>query len=109
MSKKRDVIQAAQQRFAVDPTPFEKLLDIREERIKPREVDAVTLLDSYLQGIAVVIDAVFEHRGRHLPGKARRLAADRRRPPARDIAGDRAGAPRQRFRRGAQSHTVDIQ
>ena len=57
-SKKREVIQAAQQRFGLDPTPFEKLLDIREERIKPREVDAVMLLDSYLQGIAVVIDAV---------------------------------------------------
>jgi hypothetical protein len=56
--KKRDVIRAAQQRFALDATPFEKLLDIREERIKPREVDALGLLDPYLQGIAVVIDAV---------------------------------------------------
>ena len=58
VSKKRDVIQAAQQRFALDPTPFEKLLDIREQRTKPRDVDAVTLLDPYLKGIAVVIDAV---------------------------------------------------
>ena len=56
--RKRDVILAAKQQFAIDPTPFEKLLDIREERIKPREVDAVGLLDAYLQGIAVVIDAV---------------------------------------------------
>jgi hypothetical protein len=55
---KRDVIQAAQQRFALDGAPFFQLLDIREERIKPREVDAVRLLDPYLQGIAVVIDAV---------------------------------------------------
>ena len=57
-SKKRDVIQAAQQRFGLDPSPFEKLLDIREERIKPRDVDPVSLLDPYLQGIAVVINAV---------------------------------------------------
>jgi len=56
--RKRDVIQAAKQRFAIDPAPFERLLDVREERIKPREVDAVGLLDAYLQGIAVVIDAV---------------------------------------------------
>src|SRR3954454_9243896 len=56
--RKRDVIQAARQRFAIDSAPFEKLLDVREERIKPREVDAVGLLDAYLQGIAVVIDAV---------------------------------------------------
>jgi hypothetical protein len=57
-ARKRDVIGAAQQRFGFDAAPFEKLLDIREERIKPREVNAVSLLDAYLQGVAVVIDAV---------------------------------------------------
>ena len=46
---------------------------------------------------------------RRLPGKARRLAADRRRPPARDIAGDQAGVPGRRCRIGSQRHTVDIQ
>lgn len=56
--RKREVIQAARQRFNFDAAPFEKLLDIREERIKPRDVDAVALLDSYLQGIGIVIDAV---------------------------------------------------
>jgi predicted nucleotidyltransferase len=58
VARKRDVIQAAKERFALDPTPFLKLLDIREERIKPRELDPVALLDPYLRGIAVVIDAV---------------------------------------------------
>jgi hypothetical protein len=56
--RKREVIQAARQRFALDAAPFEKLLDIREERIKPREVDPVALLDGYMVGIGVVIDAV---------------------------------------------------
>lgn len=56
--RKRDVVEAARRQFALDAAPFEKLLDIREERIKPREVDAVALLDGYLQGIGVVIDAV---------------------------------------------------
>lgn len=56
--RKRDVIQAAKQHFALDAAPFEKLLDVREELIKPRDVDAAALLDAYLQGIAVVIDAV---------------------------------------------------
>jgi hypothetical protein len=56
--KKRDVIRAARQHFSLDAAPFEKLLDAREESIKPREVDAVALLDPYLQGIAAVIDAV---------------------------------------------------
>jgi len=56
--KKREVIRAARQQFGLDGAPFEKLLDAREESIKPREVDAIALLDPYLQGIAVVIDAV---------------------------------------------------
>lgn len=56
--RKRDIIHAAREKFAIDAAPFEKLLDIREERIKPREVDPVSLLDAYLQGIAVVIGAV---------------------------------------------------
>jgi hypothetical protein len=57
-ARKRDVIHAARLKFAIDGAPFEKLLDIREELIKPREVDAAGLMDAYLQGIAVVIDAV---------------------------------------------------
>ncbi len=56
--RKRDVVAGAATRFGVDPLPFEKLLDLREERIKPREVDPVSLLDAYLQGIGVVINAV---------------------------------------------------
>jgi hypothetical protein len=56
--RKRDVIQAARQHFNLDAASFEKLLDIREERIKPRDVDPVGLLDPYLQGIGVVIEAV---------------------------------------------------
>jgi hypothetical protein len=57
-SHKREVIARAREKFGIDALPFEKLLDIREERIKPREIEPVTLLSSYLQGISVVIDAV---------------------------------------------------
>jgi hypothetical protein len=56
--RKREIVQAARDRFSMDPAPFEKLLDVREERIKPRDLDAALLLDSYLRGISVVIDAV---------------------------------------------------
>lgn len=55
---KRDVVHAVSAMFSVDSLAFERLLDIREERIKSREVDPVSLLDAYLQGIGVVIDAV---------------------------------------------------
>ncbi|HWB86921.1 MAG TPA: nucleotidyltransferase domain-containing protein [Bryobacteraceae bacterium] len=57
-SRKREVIARAKEVFGINPLPFDKLLDIREERLKPRELEPVALLDSYLQGIAVVIDAV---------------------------------------------------
>ena len=41
--EKREVIAAAPASTSDStPLPFEKLLDVREERIKPREVDPVT-------------------------------------------------------------------
>jgi predicted nucleotidyltransferase len=57
-SKKRDVIEQARERFGIDPAPFAKLLDLREERIKPRELEPQGMLDSYLKQISIVIDAV---------------------------------------------------
>ena len=56
--KKREIVQRAGARFGFDPAVFEKLLDIREERIKPREAAPADLLASYFAGIAAVIDAV---------------------------------------------------
>ena len=55
---KREVIQSASRQFGFDAAPFEKLLDIREERLKPKDAEPVALLRSYLEGIGVVIDAV---------------------------------------------------
>lgn len=56
--KKREVIEQARRTFGIDPLPFTKLLDLREERIKGRDLDPVTLLESYLKEILVVINAV---------------------------------------------------
>lgn len=56
--RKREVIEAARQHFGFDAGPFEKLLDIREERVRPRDVEPVGLLAGYLEGIGVVINAV---------------------------------------------------
>ncbi len=56
--RKREVIEAARRQFGIDAAPFEKLLDIREERVKARDVEPVGLLAEYLQGIGAVIDAV---------------------------------------------------
>ncbi|MGA3019776.1 MAG: nucleotidyltransferase domain-containing protein [Bryobacteraceae bacterium] len=57
-SKKREVIQRAAEQFGFDPQPCNQLLDVREERIKPRQIEPVALLDSFLQCISMVIDAV---------------------------------------------------
>ena len=57
-SKKREIIQQANENFGIDPQPFNQLLDLREERIKPRELEPAGLFDSYLKQISIVIDAV---------------------------------------------------
>lgn len=57
-AQKREIVERAGQQFGFDRAPFEKLLAIREERVKPREVEPVALLAPYLQGIGQVIDAV---------------------------------------------------
>jgi predicted nucleotidyltransferase len=56
--KKREIIAEAHKAFGMDPVPFDRLLDVREERIKPKDVDPVPLFDAYLKQISIVIDAV---------------------------------------------------
>ncbi len=56
--EKREVIGQASGRFGIDAGPFVKLLDLREGKIKPREVDPAALLAEYMKQIQVVIDAV---------------------------------------------------
>src|ERR1017187_1077599 len=55
---RREVIRGAKDHFGIDAAPFERLLDLREERIKPRDAEPVALLSGYLLGIALIIDAV---------------------------------------------------
>jgi hypothetical protein len=57
-ARKREVIQLCGQHFGLNPQPFETLMDVREERVKPRDMEPVSLLASYLEGIARVIEAV---------------------------------------------------
>ena len=57
-ARKREVMQKAAREFGFDPLPFEKLLDVREERLKARELEPVPLLGSCLEGIGKVIDAM---------------------------------------------------
>jgi hypothetical protein len=55
---KRDVIARAQETFAIDAAPFLVLLDVRDEKRKPRDFDPVDTLSACLKAISQVIDAV---------------------------------------------------
>ena len=55
---KREIVTKASERFGFNVSPFSQLLDLREEHIKPREVNPVTVLGEYLSGIATVVAAV---------------------------------------------------
>ncbi len=57
-AQQRETIALARAQFGFDPAPFERLLDVREGKVKARELDAAALLGSYLNGIVAVIEAV---------------------------------------------------
>jgi hypothetical protein len=56
--RKRDIIERAHERFGIDTAPFDSLLDRREEKIKPKDIEPEALLAAYLKEIGRVIDAV---------------------------------------------------
>jgi hypothetical protein len=56
--KKREIMERAAECFGIDRKPFDQLLDLREERCPPRNVDPWALLGPYLDAIGKTIDAV---------------------------------------------------
>jgi predicted nucleotidyltransferase len=56
--KKHEVIDAAHARFGIAAEPFHKLLDLREGKVKAKEVDPHALLGPYLYQIEEVIRVV---------------------------------------------------
>lgn len=57
-ARKREIIELAMERFGIDPAPFNGLLDRREEKLKPKDIEPVALLAAYMTEIGKVIDAV---------------------------------------------------
>jgi hypothetical protein len=55
---KRAVVELAAARFGIVRDPFLKLIDLREDKVKPRDVSAADLFPQYLSQIQVVVDAV---------------------------------------------------
>jgi predicted nucleotidyltransferase len=56
--RKRDVIARAAEKFGLNAGPFEKLLDLREERVKAKDLEPAGLLGAYMGEVQKVIDAV---------------------------------------------------
>lgn len=57
-TNKREVLDQAEARFRIDATPFRQLLDLREAKVKGRDLEPVALLDSYMKQIQAVVAAV---------------------------------------------------
>jgi hypothetical protein len=55
---KHEVVAAAASRFGIDAQPFETLLQLREEKIKPRDLQPAPLFREYLKQIQNVVGAV---------------------------------------------------
>jgi hypothetical protein len=55
---KREVIEQTRSVLGIDSSPFDRLLDLREDKIKPKDLDPAAMLGPYLKEISVVIDAV---------------------------------------------------
>jgi predicted nucleotidyltransferase len=56
--EKRAILARAQEKFGIDPWALERLLDLREGKIRPRELDPGPLLAAYLAAIERVTVAV---------------------------------------------------
>jgi predicted nucleotidyltransferase len=55
---KHKVIAAASNSFGIDAQPFETLLNLREDKVKPRDLQPVPLFREYLRQIQNIVTAV---------------------------------------------------
>lgn len=55
---KHQVISAAAKRFDIDPQPFETLLNLRQDKVRPRDLQPLPLFREYLRQIQKVVVAV---------------------------------------------------
>jgi predicted nucleotidyltransferase len=56
--EKREIVERARGQFGIDAAAFDKLLQLREQKIKPKEIEPAALLADYMKQIQTVIDAV---------------------------------------------------
>lgn len=56
--EKREIVKQSRERFGIETAPFDQLLGLREQKLKPKDIDPAGLLGDYMKQIQVVIDAV---------------------------------------------------
>ena len=56
--EKREIIGQAREAFGVGAAPFLSLLDLRDEKIKPKALQPASMYEQYLKEIQKVVDAV---------------------------------------------------
>jgi hypothetical protein len=56
--QKRQIFERAGETFGIDSAPFGRILDFRETKTRPKDVDAAVLFDRYLEQICRLITAV---------------------------------------------------
>ena len=56
--RKREILEHARTRFGIDAASFFALLDLREQKLRAKDVEPLAVLDSYLTEIGKVIAAV---------------------------------------------------
>jgi hypothetical protein len=56
--EKRPLIEEGRRRFELQTAPLLTLLDLREEKVKPRNTDPQSLFEAYLKEIQTLVAAV---------------------------------------------------
>jgi predicted nucleotidyltransferase len=56
--EKSAIIGQAAEKFGIDPSPFQTLLELREQKTKARQIQPGPIFERYLKEIQVVVDAV---------------------------------------------------
>jgi predicted nucleotidyltransferase len=57
-TQKRDVLAQAESRFGIDASPLRTLLDLRDKKVKGRDLEPVSMLEDYMKQVRAVIAAV---------------------------------------------------
>lgn len=56
--QKRQIFESAGETFGIDPTPFGRILDFRDTKARPKNLEPAILFDEYLEQLCKLVSAV---------------------------------------------------